>query len=208
MADNRAFYGFRFYKGANGSRNLPSMEAHVVATGYDGNDGGANSVDLNIGDPVSRAADGSVTLCAAGAAIYGVVGGVKPYWDGEKMKPGKKLPNATVWGTNEARRSEVLVIPARNATFEVDVVGGSNTTEAAYRAHVGANADHVLTGDTSLETAKPQLAIAGVTTSTAQWRVVGVSQSGENRDYSGANVKLLVQANESLQAPATLTAGV
>lgn len=209
MTANRARYGFRFYRGANGSKNCPTPELFTVASGYDGQDVDTASVDLNVGDPVSIVATGTVALAAAdGASIYGVVVGFGQYWDGTRMVPAPKIPNQNVWGTNEARKPGVLVLPGRNVTFEVDVDDATTaTTEAAYRAFIGENADHILTGDTAQTSAKPQLDVSTHVATAAGWAIVGISQSGENRDFSGANVKLLVQVNETSQAPKAFDAG-
>ena len=218
MADNVAVYGIRWAKGYNGGTDYPQPVECFVASGapFDVN-GGAQNVALGIGDPVTRIADGSVTLCAGseggsgGVALYGIVVGVAPYYDSVQgvMRPTAALPDNVVYGTNLERQSKVFVIPVVGSVFEIDCDDAvTATTEAAYQALVGTNCDHVLSGVASVDTrAKPKLDISSTGTATAQWRIVGLSKSLDNQDFSGANVKLLVVANET-QDPVTGATGI
>lgn len=201
MADNLARYGFRFHKGRSAPYLVPVREK--VASGYQGQASAVN-VPLRIGDPVFRTTDGTMIISAAGTGrISGVIVGVEPYWDGTKMVFGDRLPGGTAGGTTIVDRfSYVMVIPAQGAVFEVDVDDTVNTTLAAYQAHVGANADHAFSGVVS-SGAFPKLDISTAdTTATLQWRILEVSGTGDNRDFSGANVKMLVTANLTAEAPA------
>lgn len=212
MADNTHYYGFRWAR-SNG-KPCPSPEWKTVATGQDDQDDGSNSVDLNIGDPVKLLAAGGVGLAVAGDNVYGIIVAVAPHYDSSlgAMKPGNKLPNQTVWGTVEARRSMVGVVPASAGYWEIDVDDATTaTTKAAYVALLGSNCDHAVPGNTSETSADPKLDIS--TTNTTQdntWRVVDISSTMANKDFSGANVKLIVAINDSQEAgsPATMTVGL
>lgn len=203
--DNVARYGFRAFEGRNAPLHSLSRPM-VVATGYQASPGGTD-VDLHIGDPVRRLADGSIALAVAGDDLYGAIVGFNPYWDGTRMQPTSYLPGGTVWGTIEARRSEALVVPFSAAIWEIDADDTVNQTEAAYRALAGANADLSLSADATLKKAFPKLDVSDIKTATAQLRVWAVSPTKENRDFTGANVKMLVVANETQEAP-FVTAGI
>lgn len=210
MADNTHYYGFRWAR-SNG-KPCPSPEWKTVATTQDDQDDSANSVDLNIGDPVKLLAAGGVGLAVAGDNVYGIIVAVAPYWDGSVMKPSNKLPNQTNWGTAEARRSMVGVVPASAGYWEIDVDDATTaTTYAAYIALLGSNCDHAVPGNTSETSADPKLDIS--TTATTQdntWRLVDISSTMANKDFSGANVKVIVAINDSQEAgwPATQTVGL
>ena len=207
--NNVALYGFRPYR----CLATPGVIRKSVATAYQAQDDGTSfSVDLNIGDPLQLVSTGTVALANTTVACYGVLAGVAPYWDGTRMAIGNKLPGGTTWGTVEERRSYVYVYPAENWIFEVDVDDNvTATTRAAYQAFVGENCTHTCVGDTTSAEARPLLDISlHATTAGLVWRIVDISDSMYNQDYSGTRVKLLVQANIT-QAPgqaATTIAGV
>jgi hypothetical protein len=202
MADNTHYYGFRWSVAANGGKACPVPERQHVASGQDDQDDSSNSVDLNVGDPVKRISTGGVTLAQTTDAVYGIIVAVAPYWDGTRMTPGNKLPNQTTWGTVEERRSYVYVVPVSAGVWEIDCDDKvTATTLAAYRALIGENAEHTTPGNTALTSADPYLDISGhATTATLSWRIVDVSPTLANEDFSGSYVKLLVQINESQQA--------
>lgn len=212
MADNAARYGFRWNSAWNGGKSCPVPIRMTVATGKDHVDDSGNSVDLNIGDVVKIESTGTVTICEDTGSPYGIIVGVHPYWDGTVMKPSSKVPNQNAWGTVEARRPWVDVVPVTAGIWEVDVDDATTaTTYAAYIALVGENCNHFSAGNTANTSAAPKLDISShATTAALDWRIVGISQTAENKDFSGANVKLLVAANTS-QLPtqaATTVAGV
>jgi hypothetical protein len=206
MTDNVACYGFRLHRSLVGEP-LP-VEEMIVATAqsFDVN-GGAANVGLGPGDPVIKLAAGGVNLCdgteGAGGALspYGIVMGVGPYWDAADgvMRYSKTgvLPSDVAWGTVQARQSKVYVLRVDKAIWEVDVDDiVTATTEATYEALIGANVDPILTGAAGETRAKPMLDINTVnTTSTLIWRIVGLGNPVRNRDFAGANVKLLVTGN-------------
>lgn len=201
MANNTHLYGFRWHSARNGGKEMPApMRKHVATSQNDQSDGAAASVDLNIGDPVKLVSTGGVTLANTTDAVYGIIVGIAPYWNGTAMTPGKKLPNQTNWGTVESRRSYVYVVPAKAGYWEIDVDEATTfTTEATYRAAIGENVDHTCVG--SGTTADPRIDISGhATTSTLGWRIEDISPSLHNRDFSGTNVKIIVSVNESQEA--------
>lgn len=218
MSDNSIKYGIRWATSLNGGRNMPQPEVCIVATGasFDIN-GGAQNVSLGIGDPVTRLSTGGVTLCdgsegaGGGVAVYGIVVGVLPYYDAVSglMRPTSALPDAVSYGTNLERQSKVLVVRADSGRWELDCDEATTaTTLAAYQAFIGENCDHTLTGVVSVDTrAKPRLDISTHATATSQWRVLAVSPSAENQDFSGNYVKLIVEINEG-QFPAFSATGI
>lgn len=213
--DNAVKYGFR-WSNANGGRNMPQpLEELVVTSQAFAVNGGAAAPGLGIGDPVIRLSTGGVTLAdgtegAGGAVnIYAVVVGVKPYYDATfgRMTPSNVLPSAVAYGTNLERQSKVLVVPVGWGLWDVDVDDATTaTTLAAYQLFIGENADHILTGVSGQVRAFPKLDISGHGTSNAlHWRIVRVSPTQENQDFSGANVKLTVAANVAQGVPYTAT---
>jgi hypothetical protein len=217
MADNVQKYGIRWAKGYNGGRDVPQPVECFVASGQAFNiNGGSSGINLSIGDPVTRLASGAVTLCdgsegaSGGVAIYGIVVGIQPYYDSTignsgALRPSNVLPSSIAYGTNLERQSKVLVVPVGNDVFEVDCDDAvTATTEAAYQALIGNNADHALTTATSTK-AYPRLDISSAGTATAQWRIVGISKTADNQDFSGNYVKLLVICNEPQDPSASAT---
>lgn len=198
MADNAAKYGFRFHSTKSGSAQ-PLVKRVAVATAYDGQPDAATSVDINPGDVVKLANDGTAQLAAAGdTALFGVVVGIDPYWDGEKMARGSALPNATAYGTNYERESNILVVPFYDAIFEVDCDDGTTaTTYAAFRTLINNNCDLSVSCDATTKKANYRLDISTNATTSAQFRIWGISPTTHNKDYSGNYVKLLVVANET-----------
>lgn len=194
--DNTAKYGFRIHKSLYGDA-MSHPEVMPVATGYQASPGGT-SVDLNIGDPIKRLSDGTAALCAAGdTLLYGICVGVRPYWDGSKMVPYNKLPGGTAWGTVEERRSDILVVGVDQCLWEVDADDKTTaTTLAGYRAFFGENADHAFSADSTSKKANGRLDISTHGTATSQWRIIDVSGTVENQDFSGLYVKLIVAPNE------------
>jgi hypothetical protein len=211
MADNTHYYGFRWARSNN--KPCPSPEWHTVATGYDGQDDGSNSVDMNIGDPVKIVAGGGVELgVAADASLYGVIVAVDYHWNGTVMTQTGKLPNQNSWGTIEARRPRVGVVPFKAGYWEIDCDDATTaTTYAAYVALRGSNCNLVCPGNTTDTTLDPYLDISTTaTTESLHFRVVAISTTAANQDFSGNYVKLIVEINDSQEAssPATATVGV
>ena len=214
MADNRHAYGFRYYSNLAGGGCPPSLE-YRIASAYQSSEGGG-SVDVNVGDPVTPIADGTMihtadTGGASGAALlFGVVSAVvnARVDSNGKSRPASYLPGGTTY-TLDRDASKVMVTPFGRVVWEVDTITpGSIDTYAEYEALIGANCDFAYDRDITASPklkANPVLDLSTVTTSTANFRIVGVSKTQENSDFSGANVKLLVVANETVEAPFTVT---
>lgn len=214
MANNTARYGFRLHHGG-GVTSPPPVEC-TVATGYQAtNDGAGFSVGLSVGDPVNLVSTGTVALALTTTAVWGVIVGVKQYWDGSKLVSGKYVPGATAWGTIEDRRTILLV--QRFDPLSVWAINVNDnttaTTEAGYRAFLGENCTHTCPGDNTTDsskpTANPKMSIAThATTASLVFRLVGISPTSQ--DFTGTGVELLVRANISQDAgqAATTIAGV
>lgn len=200
MADNAALYGFRWVGNRKGV-SQPKPQRVYVATGYQASPGGV-SVDLNVGDPVKKVSDGTVALCAAGDATYGIIIGVDPYWDGAKFARSNRLPGGTAWGTVQERKSKLLILPVAEQYFECVCDDATTfTTEATYGAAVGENVDMTINQVSGSTLATPKLDISTHGTSNALvWRIVDYAQR-VNTDYSGANVPLIVTCNLVQEAP-------
>ena len=119
------------------------------------------------------------------------------------LHPRAWIPSNVVYGTKLDIQTKVLVVPAAGYQWEVD----SDGTEAdllAWQALVGNNAEHSFNAPAvgSLN-ANPRLATGAASTLTQQWRIVRVSGTGLNQDFTGANVKLIVKINEGAESPYT-----
>lgn len=209
MADNRIAYGFRPY-GLNLGNGTLKPKKEIVATleSFDVT-GGLQNAALRAGDVVTRLATGGVTLCAGNETTpvipYGVVVGVNPYFDSTigqtgAMRPSRSLPSDIAWGTNLARQSSLVVVPFQpSQIWEVDADDiVTATTLAAYQAFIGENVSMINTAPASTVPpfAAPKIDISThATTASLFFRIEGVSDTLDNVDFSGANVKLLVSCN-------------
>lgn len=210
MADNPASYGFRWVGNLAGKNVVPMLE--YVQSGYQGAPGG-NNIDLYPGDPVIRVtgsgnAPGGVIIATSGGGqgVAGVIAGIGPYFSSTfgAMVPGNvSLPGGTTYGTKFERASQVWVVPADGAIFEVDADDKTSfTTQAGYLTTIGKNADLSINNVSGDPHAYPKLKMSTVnTTNTLQCRILGISPTVANQDFSGANVKLLVTFNVVQVAP-------
>lgn len=214
MADNTQRYGFRWSTAANGGRPMPSPEEVIVASAesFDVN-GGASNVAIGPGDVVRRKSTGGVGQCdgaeGGGGALSPafIVVGIKPYWDGTKMVYNTVLPSDTTYGTVLERQTKLLVVPVEAGNWEIDCDDAATaTTEAAYQAFIGEYCDHRHDVTSTNTRFYPRLDISTHnTTSTLLWRIVGISKTLENQDYSGNYVKLIVYPNVIQNKTAGLT---
>jgi hypothetical protein len=203
MGDNRVSYGFRWSVG--NPHPMPVPLEMLVASGQTFD----TTYDLNVGDPVQMESTGMMDISEAGDPIWGIVVGIAPYWDGEVMKPDIKLPSGVTYGTLLERQTKIHVVPAHWGLWDIDVDDNSTADSLAdYQALIGENCDHT-TAHKIAATKKlnPRLDISTHGTSTAQWRIVRVSPTLDNRDFSGLYVKLTVQVVES-QFPMFTATGV
>lgn len=208
MTDNNKGYGgFRWVRSLIGS-TPPSAIACRVASAYSGAINGGTTIDINIGDPVRFVSGGTVAHAAGNEAagnngqdIYGIVVNILPYYDGRKRVPGDRLPAGTTYGSVLERQSFVEVFPAAGHVWEIDCDDAVTfTTEAGYYSAIGKNADHRLTTGSEPKT-NCLLDISTVGTATAQWRILDISKTVANQDFTGAYVKMLVTCNETQIAP-------
>lgn len=214
MTANRVEYGLRWNTAYNGGKSCPASEVGLVATGYQASINSGTAVDIQIGDIVRRVAAGTFEIAdgsegaSSAETMYGVVMGVRPYWDGTVMRPTTKLPGGTAWGTVQERRSELMVVPITAGAWSIDCDEASTaTTEAAYQALIGENADFVNTNTSALIGAEPQLDISSHVATTASFRILGIDQTVSNQFFDGTNVKLIV-AGVEVQNAAFLAAGI
>lgn len=212
MAANTAMYGFR---PAFGGDTAIDIECFVADSATIADDAAA-ACDLSPGDPVKLVSTGTVNLAKTTEKVYGVVKAVLGVYDSANgtYGPMNRVPVATTGGGILDRRTRVLVTLAKGVVFEADVDEATTaTTEAAYQAFIGENVEHVCVRAASrgAYAAFPRLDISGhATTAGLGWRIVGISKNQANRDFSGANVKLLVMVNDSQEpaSPATNEVGV
>lgn len=205
MADNTALYGFRFHSFPSG-RPLPTPVPMRVASGYQASPGGTNC-DLNVGDPVKYVSDGTVAMCSTSDPTFGVVVGIREYYDGAKMAISNKLPGNTVYGTVLERTSWVMVQPAAGVIWEISADDNTTaTTESAYVALINENMDVSTNADATLKQARflADISTHSVPGTSLNIRLVGVGGqhwARVNIDYTGNYVPLLVMFNEVQEAP-------
>lgn len=206
--DNVHKYGFRW---AAGQGPMPAPVKLFVATGQDHVDDGATSVILRPGDPLKLVSTGGVNLAVTTNLPSYIMVGLGPVWDGTAMSPRRTFPNQNAWGTVEARRPYVLGVPVKSGYWEIDVDDATSaTTYAGYVAFIGENAEHTCAGSATIDpvgrVGDPRLDISvHATTAGLGWRIEGISESVENRDFAGANVKLIVRVNDSQEAGSAAT---
>lgn len=208
MSDNAPRYGFRFVKSRYGGGNAPVQEAWVASNASFDVSGGAANVVLGEGDPLLQVSDGSVTLALGSettdsTTIVGICCGIKQYKDtvrGVNTVMGPGIPSDLVWGTNLQFQSRLYFVPVESAIWAIQVDDNTTfTTEATYQAVIGENCRMILTGASGETRAKPKLDISThATTNTFPWKIIGISQTAQNQDYSGANVELYVISNGTL----------
>lgn len=217
MSDNVAYYGFRPSRGALGMAAVGRTIRCPVASNYVSTIAGlAAGIGFRAGDPVNQLSDGTVahltvsdgTPTETTMKCLGVVVAVDPWFDSTigqngAMRRADNLPPGIVYGTNFDRQSNLLVLPAEGVTFEVDATGTVPTTYATWLALVGANFPLIYSA--VAPKAFPRVDVTTPVTTAEQIRVVGISQTLNNQDFSGANVKLLVQFNLVQQAPINTT---
>lgn len=214
MADNVHKYGFRWYSG--NPSPMPAPIKMTVATGQDHQDDTSTSVLIRPGDPIKLVSTGGANIALTTNSVYGICVGIGPVWDGTAMSFRRTFPNQNSWGTVEGRRPWIYVVPAKAGIWEIDVDDSTTaTTYAGYVAFINENTEHTVPGSATIDpagrVADPKLDISlHATTAGLGWRIVGISDTVENKDFSGANVKLLVTVNESQEAgsAATNVAGV
>ena len=154
----------------------------------------ANAVGSNIAihDLVSAQAGGDLDLASAGDGNI-VVGSVVGIQDENYIPAG--APNSTI-STKYLPSGDTgyllvaLMIPGAVFKCQLD----SDTTPTS--ADLFASADHVATAcDTTLATSQQELDASGITTGTAQWKIIGIEEEPNNS--WGEHVDVLVVPCES-----------
>lgn len=212
MPDNRKLKGFRYFQGKSG--NSPKPLEGQLATGYNGSINSGSAIDVEVGTPVRKLDSGYFEVAdgseggSGGETIDGIVVGIKQYWNGSKLVSGSRIPNSTAYSTILERTSIFYYLPAESCYWEVDADDAATaTTEAAWRALRGSNADHILTTGSEPD-ANVMLDISSNTDASpgaAQWRIIDLSPTRENRFLDGLYVKLIVEINESAAAWSSVT---
>lgn len=197
---NRLSYGFKIAYSLVGDHVRP-LEFNV-ADDYQASISGGNDVHFGTGDVCYYTDAGGVAM-ANGAETtvqipYGVVVGVKQYFDGVNVRSGEYIPGASTGGGVHKRRSIVQVIPMPWAIWSAEVDEAvTATTRGAYEALIHRNVQHISTEATSGRQS-PKLDISEHnTTATFGLRIVGIDETQDVRDFSLAGVRLLVAANAS-----------
>lgn len=210
MADNTHIYGFRWSTAANGGKSMPAPVKLAYATGQNDVDDASASVDINAGDPLKLMSTGGVKVALTTEDTAYIAVGFGPRWNGTAMVPARKVNNATAWGTIEDRRQWIYGVDARAGVWEIDCDDKTTaTTFAAYLAFINENANWVVPGRTATTDADPMLDISShATTAGLGCRIVGISQTMYNQDFSGLYVKLLVRFNEINDAGAPANASL
>lgn len=224
MADNLSRYGFRYMGMTGGIGHAKPIKRFAASAANWDVTGGAQNIGLGAGDVVTLVNDGSITLCAGNettpVAPWGVIMSCNPYYDSTigqagAMRYSSVVPSDVTYGTNLSRQTSFMVMPfLPGQLWEVDVDDATTaTTEAAYQAFISENVSFINAGVSGQTRAYPKLDISShATTATLFFRIQGIAPTLDNVDFSGANVKLLVEANVALnpvyQAAATGSTGV
>lgn len=214
MADNQAAYGFRLFRAGAAGTTGPSDTRWPVVSNYASNTPvGTAGVAIRPGDPVNQLASGMVqhitisdgTPTEDTMKCLGVCAGIDPVFNSAKGQFGamdrfSSLPTGVVYGTNLERQSNILIYEAAAFEFEADCDDNvTATTLAAYQALVGENC--AISYNASAPFANPRIDISTHVTTSEQLRIVGISPTLANQDFSGANVKLIVRFNLVQNAP-------
>jgi hypothetical protein len=199
--DNLLQYGFQPYKWRHG----PTYRTKLIASAASFDvSGGAQNVGLWPGDVVITAGDQSLALCTGSensqtpVSPQYVVIATGFQWDATVGKMMLKHSHADAVTYSLAQRAgRVFVAAVEDAIWSVVVDDITTaTTEADYQELVDLNVDMINAGATGELKANPKLDISSAaTTATLKWRIVGIDPTKDNRDFSGANVRLLVVPN-------------
>jgi hypothetical protein len=207
MADNTYNYGFRWHSNLSGG-DQPKPIRYRLASAYSAAPGGVQ-VGIRPGDVVKPATDGTVELAVAGdATIAGVVSHVGPFYNSAlaEMDISDHIPYGQgAYSTNLDRETYVYVIPAFGTVFQAMCDDATTaTTQAAYTAFIGENADLINAAVTGY--AHPLLDISTHATTAAQFRIMDFLKR-PGVDFTGNYVPFLVTVNESY-LPTFTTTGV
>lgn len=207
MANNKHTYGFQLYRTLGGGGS-PTIIERTIASAYDSQDDGSNNVYLSFGDPLKAVDGGYAALALTTERAEWIAAGFS-YIDpttGRRIKS-NTWPNGVTW-TNYSDRSIVYCMRAKEALWAIDIdTNDGPTTEVGYLDLVGKNAVHLVAGAVvnGKRLADPRLDIGSeAATAGLGWRIVEVNTK-VGQDFTGTNVSLIVQVNDSTEAgsPAT-----
>ena len=194
---NKTVKGFRWIRG-EGRTGSPAIEEGVVASGY--------GTAIYEGVPVRRIDDGTFTVAAAGATIYGICCGINQYYDSgdgrvkKPLGPSPKLLPASTSYTGIDRESRIAIIPVAGNLFEADFNAAiATTTLAGARAFLGTNGDHVISSDDAALNASDFVA-NDATPASAGWTAVDVAI---DQDFTASRIKFIVRCNEPQIVPSS-----
>lgn len=197
---NVLFGGFQYFDNVYGQSN-PKPRRMQVATAY--------GTAIFCGDPVKKVNDGSVSIAAAGEAIYGIVSAVH-YLTTAGVYVDKNYVPASIAYTADRTRTIVDVIVAYPGIRFKVCADAAIATVATARTYVDENVDHVATaaGNTGTGRSGYQIAIAGHQTATAQWRLSELlcGDDDPTNDPTQANHYWIVEANETHNLPGAFSA--
>lgn len=206
-------YGIRYVRSISGA-DTPQVLTFPIASAYAPVTvvGAGSSVNLNIGDPVKLAEDGTIMLTQTGQDssgantdsddfVFGVIAGFPRVVVGGYPRPGSFYATGTTYtgGIGGDNAPLVAVIPAAGNIFEIDanaVIGAG--TKSAAMAVVGQTARiaySVLSSGNGQPKANPRLNVADLAAGGAnqlQMVVVGLGKAGDAMDFSSSDVTLQV----------------
>lgn len=206
-------YGFRFVRSIGGS-DTPQTFTFPIADDYAPVTvvGAGTSVNLNIGDPVKLAEDGTIMLVQAGQDVsganadsddyaFGIIAGFPRVIVGGYPRPGSFYTSGTSYtgGIGGDNAPLVTVIPVEGNIFEIDAAAApSPATKSGAMAYVGMTAMMlytVLTAGNGQPKANPLLDLSTAAAGGAnqlQLQVVGLGKAGDAMDFTSANVTFQV----------------
>lgn len=216
-------YGIRFVRSISGNETpqiftFPIANAYAPVTVV----GAGSGVNLNIGDPVKLAEDGTIVLTQQGQdtsgantdsddMVFGVIAGFPRVIVGGYPRPGSFYQSGTTYtgGIGSDSAPLVAVIPAAGNIFEIDAdaVIGAGTKSAAL-AVVGQTAriayDRLTTGNGQPK-ANPLLDASDLAAGGAnqlQLVVTGLGKAGDAMDFTATNLTFQVMFNYIQLTPA------
>ncbi len=211
---NTHIYGFRFHRSISGGGDCPQIFTYPIATGYQPGtiNGAGTNVNLNIGDPVRLAEDGTVQLVQSvdntgqdsDDFCFGIVVGFPRVLVGGFPRPGSFYTGATAYtgGIGGDNAPLVSVIPVAGNIFEIDMDAAPTVqTLSGLMANVGAVAQMtytVLTSGTGQPKANPLLSktsIAFASANQLQLLIVGIGKRAATQDFTSANCTYQVMWN-------------
>lgn len=199
MANYGSHGGFRWVQNRLAPGAPPPIVVRPVADAY--------GTKLCRGAPVKQETDGTMSLAATNANVFGIVDGVEQYYDGTVVRSGTALPASTTYGSNISRQSRVRVIRAAGQVFAVQVDDATTaTTLAGYQAFVGENCD-LTTGTNVGDESGCQIDISAHGTTAEDCRIEDIPNR-ETQDFTSSGVVVHVSFNLVQDVGLVSTTGV